>query len=60
MLDPPNVDYNRANTLQMMGRLDDAENALRRALARDPLDPKVHKANNKLLYRMGRRFSCLL
>ena len=50
----PRADYNRGNTLQLMGRLDEAEEAYRRAVARDPLDLKAHGDLNHLLYRLGR------
>lgn len=50
----PRVNYNRANTLQSMGRLDDAESAYRQALAQDPLDIKAHTSLNQLLYRLDR------
>lgn len=50
----PQADYNRANTLQSMGRLAEAEAAYRRALVRDPLDLKAHRALNELLFRLDR------
>ncbi len=50
----PKADYNRGNTLQTMGRLDEAEEAFRRALDRNSLDLKAHSDLNQLLYRMRR------
>lgn len=52
--DLPKADYNRGDTLQMMGRLSEAEDAFRHALARDLLDLKAHRDLNQLLYRMSR------
>ncbi|HEY5237742.1 MAG TPA: tetratricopeptide repeat protein, partial [Rhizomicrobium sp.] len=52
--DLPLADYNRANTLQSMGRISEAETAYARAISRDPLDYKAHRALNELLYRMER------
>jgi len=51
----PRADYNRANTLQAMGRFGDAEGAYRQAVLRDPLDLKAHHSLNQLLYRLGRK-----
>lgn len=48
------VDYNRANTLQQMGRLEEAEFCYRRAITVNPLDMLAHRDLNSLLYRMGR------
>lgn len=50
----PLADFNRGNTLQSMGRLEDAEASYKRALARNPRDLKAHYGLNHLLYRMGR------
>ncbi|HEY1612867.1 MAG TPA: tetratricopeptide repeat protein [Rhizomicrobium sp.] len=49
----PSVDYNRGNTLQHMGRLEEAAAFYRRAVARDPLDLAAHRDLNQLLYRLG-------
>jgi len=51
--DMPAVDYNRGNTLQELGRLDDAVVAYRQALAHNPLDMLAHRDLNGLLYRLG-------
>lgn len=51
--DMPAVDNNRANALQHLGRLDEAVDAYRKALRRDPLDMLAHDELNKLLYRIG-------
>jgi tetratricopeptide (TPR) repeat protein len=48
------VDYNRANTLQQLGRLEDAVSFYRRAIGRNPLDTAAHHDLNALLYRLGR------
>jgi tetratricopeptide (TPR) repeat protein len=50
----PNADFNRGNTLQMLGRLAEAEAAYLRALSRNPLDLKAHGDLNRLLYRLNR------
>jgi tetratricopeptide (TPR) repeat protein len=52
--DLPVVDYNRANTLQNLGRLEEALFCYRRALAGNPLDMLAHHDMNHLLYRLGR------
>ncbi|HEY6578033.1 MAG TPA: tetratricopeptide repeat protein, partial [Rhizomicrobium sp.] len=49
----PTVDYNRGNTLQHLGRLEEAADSYRRALARNPLDMAAHEELNQLLYRLG-------
>lgn len=48
------VDYNRGNTMQELGRLEEAAGCYRRAIARNPLDMNAHRDLNKLLYRLGR------
>lgn len=53
--DMPLVDYNRANALQAQGRLDEAVEGYRHAIARNPLDLAAHHDLNRLLYRLGRR-----
>jgi tetratricopeptide (TPR) repeat protein len=50
----PRAAYNRANTLQSMGRFAESEASYREALARDPLDMKAHASLTQLLYRLGR------
>ncbi len=50
----PQAEYDRANALQSLGRIEDAETAYRRALARDPLDFMAHRGLNQLLWRRGR------
>ena len=50
----PRLDYNRANTLQSLGRNEDAEASYRKALLNDPLDLRAHRSLSQLLYRMGR------
>jgi tetratricopeptide (TPR) repeat protein len=52
--DMPAVDYNRGNTLQHLGRLEEAAFCYRRALGRNPLDMRAHRDLNHLLYRLGR------
>jgi len=49
----PHADYSRANALQMLGRMEEAERAYRMALSRDPLDLRAHLGLNQLLYRMA-------
>lgn len=51
--DTPAIDYNRANTLQHLGRLDEAAAFYRRAIARNPLHLSAHRDLNRLLYRTG-------
>ena len=49
----PQADYARANTLQMLGRMEEAERAYLTALNRNPLDLRAHLGLNQLLYRMA-------
>jgi tetratricopeptide (TPR) repeat protein len=49
----PAADYNRANILQELGQAEDAVNAYRQSIARDPLNFAAHRDLNQLLYRMG-------
>jgi tetratricopeptide (TPR) repeat protein len=49
----PLVDYNRGNTLQHLGRMREAVESYRLALARNPLDLAAHRELNELLYRLG-------
>jgi len=49
----PFADYNRGNTLQHLGRLEEAVSSYRLALARNPLDMAAHEEINALLYRLG-------
>jgi tetratricopeptide (TPR) repeat protein len=49
----PAIDYNRGNTLQHLGRLEEAAESYRRAIVRNPLDMAAHEELNQLLYRMG-------
>jgi tetratricopeptide (TPR) repeat protein len=49
----PQADYARANTLQMLGRMEEAERAYLMALNRNPLDLRAHVGLNQLLYRMA-------
>ncbi len=49
----PQADYNRANTLQMLGRMEEAERAYLMALRANPLDLRAHTGLNQLLYRMA-------
>ena len=51
--DLPQADYARANTLQMLGRMEEAERAYLIALNRNPLDLRAHVGLNQLLYRMA-------
>lgn len=51
--DMPLVDYNRGNTLQRLGRLDEAVGSYYRAIQMNPMDVSAHADLNKLLYRMG-------
>lgn len=48
------ADYNRGAILQGLGRLDDAVDAYRAAIARNPLDLDAHRDLNHLLYRLRR------
>ena len=50
----PLAEHNRANALQALGRIEDAEAGYRRALARDSLDLMAHRGLNQLLWRKGR------
>jgi tetratricopeptide (TPR) repeat protein len=50
----PNTDRARANALQAMGRMDDAVESYKRAIARNPLDLAAHNDLNQLLYRLER------
>jgi tetratricopeptide (TPR) repeat protein len=52
--DMPMIDYNRGNTLQQLGRLEEAVAYYRRALGRNPLHMTAHRDLNALLYRLGR------
>lgn len=49
----PQADYARANTLQMLGRMEEAERAYLTAINRNPLDLRAHLGLNQLLYRMA-------
>jgi tetratricopeptide (TPR) repeat protein len=49
----PHADYSRANALQTLGRMAEAEHAYRVALRRNPLDLRAHTGLNQLLYRMA-------
>jgi tetratricopeptide (TPR) repeat protein len=51
--DMPAVDYNRGNTLQQLGRLEEAVESYRRAIQKNPLDMAAHEELNELLYRLG-------
>jgi len=48
------VDYNRGNTFQQLGLLEEAVACYRRAIGRNPLDMAAHRDLNALLYRLGR------
>lgn len=48
------ADYNRATVLQHLGRTDEAIEAYRMAIARNPLDVRAHADLNRLLYRLER------
>jgi len=50
----PAVEYNRANTLQHLGLLEEAVLCYRRAISRGPLDMRAHADLNQLLYRLGK------
>jgi tetratricopeptide (TPR) repeat protein len=50
----PQVDYNRANLLQLLGREEDAIAAYNRALAIEPANLAAHRELNLLLYKLGR------
>ena len=52
--DMPKVDYNRANTLQQLGYIEQAVTSYRRAVTRDDLDLAAHSDLNQALYRLGR------
>ncbi|HEX3651501.1 MAG TPA: tetratricopeptide repeat protein [Rhizomicrobium sp.] len=51
----PLADYNRGNILQGLGLPEEAVEAYRVAIARNPLDILAHSDLNKLLYRLGRK-----
>jgi tetratricopeptide (TPR) repeat protein len=51
--DVPGVAYNRGNTLQNLGRLEEAVGSYHRALQHNPLDMAAHEELNQLLYRLG-------
>lgn len=53
--DMPLADYNRGNILQGLGLPEEAVDAYRAAIARNPLDILAHSDLNKLLYRLGRK-----
>ncbi|MGH6872850.1 MAG: tetratricopeptide repeat protein [Rhizomicrobium sp.] len=52
--DMPLVDYNRASTLQSLRRSEDAINAYRAAIRRNPADVLAHRELNQLFYRLDR------
>ncbi len=56
-LDPalPFVDIQRAEIMQDLRRYDAALAIFETALAREPLNPHLHRAYNDLLYRLGRK-----
>jgi tetratricopeptide (TPR) repeat protein len=56
-LDPtlPFLDIQRAEIMQDLRRYDEALGIFQTALAREPLNPHLHRAYNDLLYRLGRR-----
>jgi len=51
----PGIGVHRVDTLQNLGRYDDALAVLKTLLARTPDDPGLHHAYNDLLYRLDRR-----
>ena len=55
-LDPAQhgLDIHRAEAMQNLARYEDAIAAYRAALAREPLNPQVHRLYNDLLYRLNR------
>jgi tetratricopeptide (TPR) repeat protein len=53
--DMPLADYNRGNILQGLGLPEEAVEAYRAAIARNPLDILAHSDLNKLLYRLSRK-----
>jgi len=55
-LDPAQhgLDIHRAEAMQNLGRYDEAIAAYRAAMAREPLNPQVHRLYNDLLYRLNR------
>ncbi len=50
----PSLDLNRANTLQNLGRIDEAIDGYRRVIRADPMSFGAHHELNALLYRQGR------
>jgi len=56
-LDPamPHVDIQRAEIMQELRRYDEALEIFQAALAREPIDPLLHRTYNDLLYRLGRK-----
>jgi len=51
----PFVDIQRAEIMQDLRRYDEAPGIFETALAREPLNPHLHRAYNDLLYRLGRK-----
>ena len=51
---PDEVEHAKANALRFLGREEEALDALRRALAHNPLNLRSHHELNQLLYRMKR------
>lgn len=52
--DLPQVDYNRGNILQLLGREEDALAAYNRAVTVEPTNLAAHRELNLLLYKLGR------
>lgn len=50
----PQIDYNRGNLLQLLGREEDALAAYNRAVTLEPTNLAAHRELNLLLYKLGR------
>jgi len=52
--DMPDMDERRIDLLCALGRFADCEQLYKKLLERNPSDPRIHRAYNSLLYRLGR------
>ncbi len=51
----PILDQRRIDILHQLGRFEDCLQLYKNLLDRNPADPKLHRAYNSLLYRLGRK-----